>query len=92
MRTVRPFHSRISVVDAKRSFEFESLESNDLNRLFHEASSYVQEIRIEIVHHTGRDSRGEEHPATTFVQPFEKPAIQFIGRPRLSKRRFFLIH
>lgn len=76
MRTVRPLHSRISVVDAKRSFEIESLESNDLNRLFHETSSYVQEIRIEIVHHTGRDSRGEEHPATTFAHTFEKPTIQ----------------
>jgi hypothetical protein len=92
MRTVRPFHNRISVVNTKRSFEIESLESNDLNRLFHETSSYVQEIRIEIVHHTGRDSRGEEHPATTFAHTFEKPTIQFIESLNRAQRIEVIAH
>jgi hypothetical protein len=60
------------------SFNIASLESEMLTRLFNEATSYTQNIRIEMVSR-GKGHRGqEEHPATTVGLTIQKPTIQFV--------------
>ncbi len=60
-------------------FDIASLESETLTRLFKETTSYMQNIRIEVVTN-GRGHRGkEEHPATTIGLTIQKPTVQFAG-------------
>ncbi len=62
----------------KNSFDIACLESEALQRLFHEMTSYVQNIRIEMVANA-RGHRGrEEHPATTIGLTYQIPTVQFI--------------
>jgi hypothetical protein len=54
------------------------LESEALQRLFYEMTSYVQNIRIEVMA-DARDHRCcEEHPATTIGLTYQNPTVQFV--------------
>ncbi len=58
-------------------FNIASLESEALIKLLNETTSYMQNIRIEVVAN-GRGHRGqEEHPATTFGLTIQTPTVQF---------------
>lgn len=62
---------------SRKPFDITSLESETVTKLFNETSSYMQNIRIEVVSN-GRGHRGkEEHPATTIGLTIQKPTIQF---------------
>jgi hypothetical protein len=64
-------------MSVKKCFDIACLESETLQRLFHEMTSYVQSIRIEVIAGP-RGHRGcEEHPATTIGLTIQKPTIQF---------------
>jgi hypothetical protein len=56
----------------KQSFERGSLNSEELNELFHEVAFYVQGLRIEVVSIKGNHLSNEKHPAATIVAlPFK---------------------
>jgi len=60
----------------KKSLDIASLESEALQRLFHETTSYVQNITIQVISN-GRGHRSqEEHPATTIGLTLQRPVIQ----------------
>ncbi len=59
-------------------FDIVCLESEVLQRLFHEVTSYVQDLRIEIVAERRNHRSQEEHPATTMGLTLQKPTIQFV--------------
>jgi len=60
----------------KKSFDIACLESEPLERLFDETTSYVQNVAIEMVVNE-RGPRGqEEHPATTIGLTLQRPVIQ----------------
>ena len=62
----------------QNNFDVASLESEALQKLFHEITAYVREIRIEEVI-SGRNHRGGiEHPATTIGLPHQSPIVRFI--------------
>jgi hypothetical protein len=59
-------------------FDIASLASEVLTRLFNETTSYMQNIRIEVVSN-GRGHRGkEEHPAKTIGLTKESATVQFV--------------
>jgi len=62
----------------KNSFDIACLESEALQRLFHEMTSYVQNIRIEMVANGRGHWSREEHPATTIGLTYQAPTVQFI--------------
>ena len=63
-------------MSSKSSFDIASLESEALQRLFRETTSYVQNIRIQMIAN-GRGHRSqEEHPATTIGLTLQRPVIQ----------------
>jgi len=60
----------------KNSFDIASLESEALQRLFHETTSYMQNITIQVIAN-GRGHRSqEEHAATTIGLTLQRPVIQ----------------
>jgi hypothetical protein len=62
---------------SKNCFDITCLNSQALQRLFHEVTSHVQFVRIEeVLHRKGRASL-EEHPATTIGLTHKKPTVQF---------------
>jgi hypothetical protein len=61
----------------KNSFDITCLESEALQRLFHELTSYVQNIRIEMVANGRGHWSREEHPATTIGLTIQSPTVQF---------------
>jgi len=76
----------------KYNFDIACLESEPLQRLFHEVTSYVQKIRIEEVIN-GRSRRSwEEHPATTIVFAVGKPTIQFIDSLKREQKIEVIAH
>ena len=58
-------------------FDITSLESEVLTRLFKETTSYMHNIRIEVVASGRGHQSKEEHPATTIGLTVQKPTIQF---------------
>jgi hypothetical protein len=62
----------------KNSFDIASLESEALQRLFHEMTSYVQNVTIEMVANGRGHWSREEHPATTIGLTYQTPIVQFI--------------
>ena len=62
----------------KNSFDIACLESEALQRLFHEMTSYVQNIRIEMVANGRGHWSREEHPATTIGLTYQTPIVQFV--------------
>lgn len=58
-------------------FNVASLESEAVTELFNEATSYVQNIRIEVVANGRRHQNKEEHPATTTGLTTQTPTVQF---------------
>jgi hypothetical protein len=62
----------------KNSFDIASLESEALQRLFYELTSYEQNIRIEMVANGRGHWSREEHPATTIGLTYQTPTVQFI--------------
>jgi hypothetical protein len=58
-------------------FNIASLESAVLTRLFNETTSYMENIRIEVVSSGKEHQSQEEHPATTVGLTIQKPTIQF---------------
>ena len=60
----------------KNSFDIACLESEALQRLFHETTSYVENVTIQVIAN-GRGRRSqEEHPATTTGLTLQRPVIQ----------------
>jgi len=65
-------------MSVKNCFDITCLESEALQRLFHEMTSYVQNIRIEVIAN-GRGLRSqEEHPATTIGLTLQKPIVRIV--------------
>jgi hypothetical protein len=62
----------------KNSFDIACLESEALQRLFHGMTSYVQNIRIEMVANGKGHGSREEHPATTIGLALQKPIIRIV--------------
>jgi hypothetical protein len=58
-------------------FDITSLESESLTKLFNETTSYMQNIRIEMVANGRRHRDQEEHPATTIGLAIQTPTVQF---------------
>jgi len=58
------------------SFDIASLECEALKRLFHETTSYAQNVKIEVVGNRKRCLGREEHPATTIGLNLHRPVIQ----------------
>jgi hypothetical protein len=67
------------------SFDITSLESEALTRLFDETTSYMQNIRIEMIPNGRSNRAGEEHPATTIGLVIQRPTVQFADS--LDKRQ-----
>ena len=62
----------------KNCFDITCLKSEALQRLFHEVTSHVQNVRIEkVIYRKGHGSL-EEHPATTLGLTHKKPTVQFV--------------
>lgn len=77
---------------SKKPFDITSLESEAVKKLFNETTSYMQNIRIEVVTN-GRGHRGkEEHPATTIGLTIQKPTIQFADSLDKEKRIEAIAH
>ncbi len=76
----------------KNCFDIACLESEALQRLFHEMTSYVQNIRIEVIAN-GRGLRSqEEHPATTIGLNLQKPIIRIVDSLDKGQRIEAIIH
>jgi hypothetical protein len=60
----------------RNGFDIACLESGVLQRLFHEMTSYVQVIRIEVMAGARGHRSCEEHPAATIGLTLQKPVIQ----------------
>jgi hypothetical protein len=60
------------------SFDIQSLGSRELMKLLIETSSYVQGIKIEMVHERGNSRSDEAHPAFIVGVDVHKPTIQFV--------------
>lgn len=79
-------------MSVKNCFDITCLESEALQKLFHEMTSYVHNIRIEEVL-SGRNHRGrEEHPATTIGLTIRKPTIQFVDSLAKAQRIEAIAH
>jgi len=76
----------------KNSFDIACLESEALQRLFHEMTSYVQNIRIEMVANGRGHWSREEHPATTIGLTIQKPTIQFVDSLANAQRIEAIAH
>jgi len=61
---------------AQNSFDIACLESEALQRLFHETTSYVQNITIQMIADRKGNRSQEEHPATTIGLIVQRPVIQ----------------
>ena len=62
----------------RKCFDIACLESEALQRLFHEITAYVRDIRIEEVISERNHRGGEEHPATTIGLPHRNPVVRFV--------------
>ncbi len=60
----------------KNTFDIASLESEALQSLFDETTSYVRNIRIQMIANRRGPGSREEHPATTIGLVFQRPVIQ----------------
>jgi len=60
----------------KNSFDIASLGSEALQRLFGETTSYVQNVKIEVIGNRKACRSREEHPATTVGLTVQRPVIQ----------------
>jgi len=78
MQTICPFSKRFCIAYTQKSFKIDSLESDTLNRLFHETTSYLQGFRVEMIPHRKCHASDEEHPVTTLGLALQKPTIQFV--------------
>jgi hypothetical protein len=59
-------------MSVKKCFDIACLESVELQRLFHEMTSYVQNIRIELMAGARGHRSCEEHPAATIGLTLQK--------------------
>jgi len=76
-RSVRKKFNGGPAVYSREPFDITSLESEAVTKLFNETTSYMQNIRIEVVASgRGRQSK-EEHPATTIGLTIQSPTVQF---------------
>jgi len=65
-----------SIVSFKNSFYIACLDSEPLRKLFHGTTSYVQNVKIEVVHNRKGCQSREEHPASTIGLVLQRPVIQ----------------
>jgi hypothetical protein len=76
-RSVKKKFNAGPAVCSVNPFDIASLESEAVTKLFNETTSYMQNIRIEVVTN-GRGHRGKEkHPATTIGLSNQTPTVQF---------------
>jgi hypothetical protein len=76
----------------ENSFDIACLESEALQKIFHQVTPYVQNIRIEKVI-SGRNHRGGiEHPATTIGLPHQSPIVRFIDSLDTGQRIEAIAH
>jgi len=73
------FHREVPAIRLERPFDIQSLGSDILMKLFHEANSLTSGIRVEIVPTSRADRAGERHPAATIGLQPGTPTIQFTG-------------
>jgi hypothetical protein len=78
MGSFHTFTNRGSTFPPKRSFDLYSLGSVELMELFHETTSYIQGVRIEVVTDRRKHGGREEHPATTIGLALQKPIIRIV--------------
>jgi len=77
---------------SKNCFDITCLKSEVLQRLFHEVTSYVQNVRIEEVIHRKGHGSVEEHPATTLGLTHKKPTVQFVDSLNRGQRIEAIAH
>jgi hypothetical protein len=65
-------------ISSIKPFDIYSLESGAITKLFEEVSSYVQDIRIEMISYPVRICGAEDNPAVLIGVRQKKTAIQFI--------------
>jgi hypothetical protein len=82
-------HQRISSI---KLFDIHSLESEAITGLFEEVSSYVQDIRIEMVSHPGRNYGTEETPAILIGVRQNKTAVRFVDTLNRRQRVEAIAH
>jgi hypothetical protein len=78
MPSVYSFFNRSCPADVATSFEIDRLESDSLKRLFQDAASYVQGIRVEMVRPGRYQSNKEKHPVSLLGLTFGSPTIQLV--------------
>ncbi len=67
----------------QNGFDIACLESEALQRLFHDTTAYVQNVTIQVIADKRGDRSQEEHPATTTGLVFQRPVVQiadWLGR------------
>ena len=62
---------------SKNNFDISSLESEALQRLYHQTTSHVQNLRMEIISNKKDHWSRETHPAATIGLTVQNPTIQF---------------
>ena len=77
---------------SRRPYDITSLESEAVTRLFNETTSYMQNIRIEVVN-DGRGHQGkEEHPAATTGLTTQSPTVRFADSLEKGQRIEAIAH
>jgi hypothetical protein len=77
---------------ASRSFNIDSLESKELKDLLRDMQSYIQRIKIEIVHDGRGALSGEVHPAATVGIDAHHPTIRFVDSLNRGQRIEVIAH
>jgi predicted small secreted protein len=92
MSSVCSSFNRCCLGYVETSFEIDCFESNNLKRLFHEANSYAQGIKIKMVRHKRCQSNKEENPATLLGLNLQYPTIQFVDSLDKTERVEVIAH
>ena len=91
-RSVRKKFNGGPAVCSVNPFDIASLESEVLSRLFNETTSYMQNIRIEMVANEKGHRSKEEHPATTTGLTTQSPTVRFADSLEKGQRIEAIAH
>jgi len=91
-RSVKKKFNGGSAICSRKPFDITSLESEAVTKLLNETTSYMQNIRIEVVA-DGRRHRGqEEHPAATTGLTTQSPTVRFADSLEKGQRIEAIAH
>ena len=91
----RPVRNKFNggpAVCSVKPFDIASLESETLTRLFKETTSYMQNIRIEMVANGKGHRSKEEHPAATTGLTTQSPTVRFADSLEKGQRIEAIAH